>query len=197
MKKKETYKRILAALSSITMIPSLCACNEKNESQIFNTEKGTRNLKDYDKFLNENNIETKKCYAEVQGNNVFVFEKKDSKHIVNETDTFESLQELYPITKEELLSINYKEKDYELKVGDELKVYYYEMHAFTLDELDNSSEYIYHYITEGETLSQIAAYYGVTLEEIKEANKIEDINMIQAYTSIKIPKKQKEKELSK
>lgn len=194
--RKDKYKRILAALSSLTMIPTLCSCNEKKKEQTFNTEKGTRNLKDYDKFLSENNIETQKCYAEVQGNNIFVFERKDSTHIVTENDTFESLQELYPISKEELLSMNLKEKDYELKVGEELKVYYYEMHAFTLEELDNSSDWIYHYIMPGETLSDIAGYYGVTLDELQEANEIEDINMIQAYTSIKVPKKEKEKTLT-
>ena len=71
--------------------------------------------------------------------------------------------------------MNLKDEDYELKVGEELKVYYYQLHVFTLQELDNSSDWIYHYVVPEETLSDIAAYYSVTIDELKKANEIEDI----------------------
>jgi LysM repeat protein len=44
-----------------------------------------------------------------------------------------------------------------------------------------------HIVAKGETLTQIAKQYGVTVEEIEQLNKIEDAKKLQAGQTIKIP----------
>jgi LysM repeat protein len=44
-----------------------------------------------------------------------------------------------------------------------------------------------HTVTRGETLTQIAKQFGVTVEEIQQLNKIEDAKKLQAGQTIKIP----------
>jgi LysM repeat protein len=44
-----------------------------------------------------------------------------------------------------------------------------------------------HVVAKGETLTQIAKQYGVTVEEIQQLNKIEDAKKLQAGQTIKIP----------
>ncbi len=197
MNGKTIYKRLLSFLTSISLVISASACNKEEQNTKFETAQGTRDLKDYADFLEEQDIDYKKCRVDSTGDRVFIFEKKDSKYKIREEDTFNSILELYPMTKEELLDLNFKSDDYELIPGETLKVYYYEMHQFTLEELDESTDWHYHYIQPGETLSEIAQYYDIPLEIIQELNNIEDPNLIQSNTIIKIPKNNKEKELTK
>ena len=44
-----------------------------------------------------------------------------------------------------------------------------------------------HVVAKGETLTQIAKQYGVTVEEIQQANKIQDAKKLQSGQTIKIP----------
>jgi LysM repeat protein len=44
-----------------------------------------------------------------------------------------------------------------------------------------------HTVAKGETLSQIAKQFGVTVDEIEQLNKIEDAKKLQAGQTIKIP----------
>jgi LysM repeat protein len=44
-----------------------------------------------------------------------------------------------------------------------------------------------HVVAKGETLTQIAKQYGVTVEEIQQANKIQDAKKLQIGQTIKIP----------
>jgi LysM repeat protein len=44
-----------------------------------------------------------------------------------------------------------------------------------------------HVVAKGETLTQIAKQYGVTVEEIEQANKIQDAKKLQIGQTIKIP----------
>jgi LysM repeat protein len=44
-----------------------------------------------------------------------------------------------------------------------------------------------HTVAKGETLSQIAKQFGVTVDEIQQLNKIEDAKKLQAGQTIKIP----------
>jgi LysM repeat protein len=44
-----------------------------------------------------------------------------------------------------------------------------------------------HIVAKGETLSQISKAYGVTVEDIKQLNKIEDAKKLQVDQTIKIP----------
>jgi LysM repeat protein len=44
-----------------------------------------------------------------------------------------------------------------------------------------------HVVAKGETLTQIAKQYGVTVEEIEQANKIQDAKKLQIGQTLKIP----------
>ena len=97
--------------------------------------------------------------------------------------------------KEEFLRINHLKEEQALEVGQKLEIYWYKPHNFTLEELDASSDWNYHLVQEGETLSEIAEKYNITEEEIMKNNKeITDPNTIKAGSTIKIEKTEKEKE---
>lgn len=192
--KKGIYKRILAMLTTMALLPS-AACSNNNTK--FQTYKGERNLEDYKDFLKENDIDYKECYAEANESIITVYEKTYGTHIVTETNanTIDEIIDLYGMEKTDFLNLNFmQERD--LKLGEKLKIYFYKEYTFTLEELDESSEWIYHYVMPGETLSEIAQYYDITLEELAQENRIGNISKIEAYTTLKIPKKQKEKTIN-
>ena len=197
MKNKGIYKRLLTLSTTLTLMMSAEACNIKEEDTTFDTIEGTRNLEDYKDFLQEKGINYRDCHAEAQDNKVFIFEKVDSTYIVRDIDTFQSILELYPMTKKELLDLNFKNEDYQLVPGEKLKTYYYKMYTFTLEELDESSEYEYYYVLPGDDLLSIAQYYDTTVEEIQRLNDIQDPNLIQIGQSIKIKKNSLENTLTK
>lgn len=192
--KKGIYKRILAMLTTMALLPST-SCSNNNPK--FQTYKGERNLEDYKDFLEQNDIDYKECYAEANENIITIYEKTYGTHTVTETNanTIDEIINLYGMEKIEFLNLNYMQER-ELKLGEELKIYFYKPYTFTLEELDESSKWIYHYVMPGETLSEIAQYYDITLEELAQENRIGNISKIEAYTTLKIPKKQKEKTIN-
>jgi LysM repeat protein len=165
----------------------------------FTTDKGKRELADYEDFFEHHDINYRDAYAESQGNIVTVYVKTKGEHIVGLTNpnTINDIVKFYKMDKEEFLRINHLKEEQALEVGQKLEIYWYKPYNFTLEELDASSDWNYHLINEGETLSQIAEKYNTTEEEIMENNKeIIDKNQIKAGSTIKI-KKQKNKEKQK
>lgn len=196
--KKFKYKKELLALAAgigiVTYVTKSFA-NQKNE---FETYKGTRDLKDYEDFLEEHDIDYRNSYVETDGDIITIYVKTPGEHIVTLTNpnTINSIVELYEMKKEDLLEMNKLKDNQPLKVGQKLKIYWYKEYKFTLEELDESSKWIYHYVVPGETLSGLSDNYDISIEEIKEYNKEIIGYNIQAGTTIKIPKKQKVKKLS-
>lgn len=189
--KNKLKKRLLAFATSLTLMSTATACsNEKNTE--FETNQGTRNLIDYDEFLSKQGIEYKNCNVEIQDNNIYIFEKVNGTHKVKSSDEkLDIIAETYKMTTQELLDLNYLKEDHKLKEGEILKIYYYKMYCFTLEELDASSKWEYYVVVEGDDLLSIAQSYETTVEEICENNNIEDPNLIQVGITLKILKKEK------
>ena len=195
--KKGAYKDILALAVGTTIIVSITKsfANQKNE---FDTYKGKRDLKDYEDFLEDYDIDYRNSYAEAKGDIVKIYVKTKGEHIVTLTNpnTVDDIVDLYKMNKEDLLMMNNINENQPLKLGRKLKIYWYKEYDFTLEELDESSKWIYHYVVPGETLSGISDYYDISIEEIKKYNDEIIGDNIQDNTTIKILKKQKTKKLS-
>ena len=195
--KKEIYKNILAIALGTTIIVSVTKTlgNQKNE---FETYKGKRDLKDYADFLEDHNIDYRNSYAEANEDIVKIYVKTKGEHIVTLTNpnTIDDIVELYKMDKKDLIQMNNLKDNQTLKVGQKLKIYWYKEYDFTLEELDESSKWIYHYVTPGETLSQLSDYYDISIEKIKKYNSEIIGDNIQAYSTIKIPKKEKVKKIA-
>lgn len=187
---------LIAGLSSVIIYS---AKSFSKQSVKFNTYKGERDLSDYDDFLKDYDINYKESHAEAHGDNVTIYVKQPGEHIVTfeNPNTIPDIAKLYKMNIEELTYMNHLKKNQALKVGQKLKIYWLKEYTFTLEELDNSSKWIYHNIAPGETLSKIAENYNTSEEEIMKNNE-EIINKdeIQAGSTIRI-KKQKKKEKQK
>lgn len=197
-KKKAIYKEALGIITAVGIVTFISKgiANQKNE---FDTYKGKRDLKDYEDFLEEHDIDYRNTYAKAEGDLVKIFVKTPGEHIVTLTNpnTIDDIVELYGMNKEDLLMLNNLKDNQPLELGTKLKIYRYKEYDFSLEELDESSKWIYHYVMPNETLEQIAEKYNISIEEIKKNNKdIINENEIQANTTIKIPKKQKTKKIS-
>lgn len=197
-KKKAIYKEALGIITAVGIVTFISKgiANQKNE---FDTYKGKRDLKDYEDFLEEHDIDYRNTYAKAEGDLVKIFVKTPGEHIVTLTNpnTIDDIVELYGMNKEDLLMLNNLKDNQPLELGTKLKIYWYKEYDFSLEELDESSKWIYHYVMPNETLEQIAEKYNISIEEIKKNNKdIINENEIQANTTIKIPKKQKTKKIS-
>ena len=191
--RKGLYKDILKliALTGTITILAKGFGNQKNE---FETYKGKRDLRDYQEFLDENDIDYRNSYAEAEENIVRIYEKQKGKHIITEEspNTIDEIVDMYKMDKKDFLKMNNLQDSQTLKIGMELKIYWYKEHDFTLEELDASSKWLYHYILPGETLEQIAQQYNVSEEEIRRNNpKVFNENQIESYSTLKIPKKYK------
>lgn len=195
--KKGIYKDILALIAGVGIITAVTKSfsNEKNE---FETYKGKRDLKDYEDFLEENGIDYKKSHAEADGENVIIYVKTPGEHIVTFTNpnTIDDIVDLYKMEKQDLLEMNDLKDNQPLEIGQKLKIYWYKEYKFTLEELDAESKWIYHYVMPGETLSQISDYYDISINEIRKNNSEIIGDNILAYSTIKIPKKEKTKKLA-
>lgn len=204
-KRKLNVKNIKKLAKEIMLIASLSSVivysvkTFSKQSIKFNTYKGERDLADYDEFLKKYDIDYRESYAEAHGDNIKIYVKTPGEHIVTLTNpnTIEDIIKLYGMKKEDLIYMNGLKENQALEIGQKLKIYWYKEYDFTLEELDNSSKWIYHNIAPGETLSKIAELYNTTEEEIMQNNEeIINKNEIQAGSTIKI-KKQKKKEKQK
>ena len=193
--RKGLYKDVLAFLTAIG-ITTFAVKTFSKQTREFETYKGTRDLADYEDFLEEHNIDYRNSYAEAQGDKVIIYVKTKGEHLITETNenTIDEIVNLYGMDKQEFLLINNLKENEPLKIWQKLKVYWCKKYEFTLEELDESSEFIYHKIMPGETLSSIAEQYNITEDSILKYNKkIEDRNEIQAHDIIKIKKIEKTK----
>jgi len=199
---KKNIKKLVKELMLIASLSSVIVYSVKTfskQSIMFNTYKGKRDLSDYDEFLRNHDIDYREAYAEAHGDNIKIYVKIQGEHIVALTkpNTIEDIAKLYGMKKEDLMYMNGLKENQALEIGQKLKIYWYKEYDFTLDELDNSSKWIYHNIAPGETLSSIAEQYNTTEEEImKDNEEIINKNEIQAGSTLKI-KKQKKKEKQK
>lgn len=191
--RKDLYKKFLN-LIALVGTATILVQGFGDKKYEFKTYKGKRNLKDYEDFLKGKNIDYRNSYVEAEGNIVRIFEKEKGKHLITENNpnSINEIVEMYKMNKEEFLKINNLHDNQPLKIGMELKIYWYKEYDFTLEELDESSKWIYHYVLPGENLEKIAQQYDISEEEIRKNNsEIFNENQIKTYSTIKIPKKHK------
>ena len=191
--RKDLYKKFLN-LIALVGTATILVQGFGDKKYEFKTYKGKRNLKDYEDFLKGKNIDYRNSYVEAEGNMVRIFEKEKGKHLITENNpnSINEIVEMYKMNKEEFLKINNLHDNQPLKIGMELKIYWYKEYDFTLEELDESSKWIYHYVLPGENLEKIAQQYDISEEEIRKNNsEIFNENQIKTYSTIKIHKKHK------
>lgn len=194
-KKIGIYKELLALVAAIGVV-SYAAKTFSRQKNEFDTYKGTRDLYDYEDFLEEHNIDYREAYAEAKDDTVTIYVKTSGEHIVGVTNpnTIDDIVALYGMKKEDFLIMNNLKENQPLEVGQKLKIYWYNDYKFTLEELDENSSFVYYEIKPGETLTQIAEQNNTTVGTILRNNdEIKNADEIQAFSTIKIPKTQKEK----
>lgn len=184
---KEKKKKLLAQLMSFMMMISLESCSSQ-ETYSFETQKGERNLKDYEDYLDNQGINYKNCKIEVINNIIILKETKHIKYTVSKNETINEIVNKYEMDKKEFLKINNLSENEQLKKGQNIKIIYKTEYIFTIEELDQQSNWQYHLILPGETLSEIAELYDTTPEEIQKENNIKDINTIEQYKTLRIKK---------
>lgn len=184
---KEKKKKLLAQLMSFMMMISLESCSSQ-ETYSFETQKGERNLKDYEDYLDNQGINYKNCKIEVINNIIILKETKYIKYTVSKNETINEIVNKYEMDKKEFLKINNLSENEQLKKGQNIKIIYKTEYIFTIEELDQQSNWQYHLILPGETLSEIAELYDTTPEEIQKENNIKDINTIEQYKTLRIKK---------
>lgn len=121
-----------------------------------------------------------------------VWAKEKVFHTVKKGETLESIAKSYNTTVEEIRKLN-NLKTNRLKIGQKLVVEYRER---VKESSKERPSHIYHTVKKGETLEKIAKTYGVTIEEIKEANHLKK-NQIQVGQKLLIPEKTKKEESSR
>jgi len=120
-------------------------------------------------------------------------------HVVKKGETLASLARKYHTTPEEIKRLNHL-KTARLKPGQKLLVKVEKSEeirlsfSLTSDMFKSSSNepYLIHRVKEGETLYRISLMYGVSVEEIKLLNGLED-NIILVGQELKIPSQELEK----
>lgn len=193
--KKEILKD-LAILTSGLCLVTYTVKKFSYQKIEFTTDKGKRELADYEDFLEHHDINYRNAYAESKGDIVTIYVKTNGEHIVgfDNPNTIDDIANFYKMDKEEFLRINHLKENQSLELGQKLEIYWYKPYNFTLEELDETSDWNYHLVQEGETLSELAEKYNTSEEKIMDDNKeIIDPNKIKAGSTIKIEKTEKEK----
>ena len=165
--RKGLYKDLLAIIASAGVMAYTIKVFSKGKYE-FETYKGTRDLYDYEDFLEENDIDCREAYAEAEGDTVYIYVKTPGEHIVTLTNpnTIDDIVKLYNMKKKDLLTMNNLKENEPLELGQKLKIYWYQDYKFSLEELDENSDFIYHEIEPGETLTQIVKDYNTYCQYI-------------------------------
>ena len=109
-------------------------------------------------------------------------------YIVQQGDTLSSIADEYDSTIRELRKMNKLGKGSLLRIGMKLRVPKEESLPTSLEDIPGS-DIVAHTVKAGENLTTIAKQYGVTVEEIREANKLKKKSKINAGMTLNIPVK--------
>jgi len=100
-------------------------------------------------------------------------------HVVKEGDTLSSISKKYSIKKESIIKANKLLDENYIFIGQNLKI------VENLIPKNSNNEY-YHEIKKGENLTEIANKYNLSLSELIEINGIENQNILNVGTKLKI-----------
>ena len=100
-------------------------------------------------------------------------------HVVKKGDTLSSISKKYSIKKESIIKVNKLLDENYIFIGQNLKI---------VENLipENNNDTYYHEIKKGENLTEIANKYNILLSELVEINDIEDQNILEVGTKLKL-----------
>ena len=100
-------------------------------------------------------------------------------HVVKRGDTLSSISKKYSIKKESIIKVNKLVDENYIFIGQNLKI---------VENLipENNNDTYYHEIKEGENLTEIANKYNISLSELVEINDIENQNILEVGTKLKL-----------
>ena len=100
-------------------------------------------------------------------------------HVVKKGDTLSSISKKYSIKKESIIKLNKLIDENYIFIGQNLKI------VENLIPKNSNNEY-YHEIKKGENLTEIANKYNISLSELVEINDIENQNILEVGTKLKL-----------
>jgi len=100
-------------------------------------------------------------------------------HVVKKGDTLSSISKKYSIKKESIIKVNKLLDENFIFIGQNLKI------VENLIPKDSNNSY-YHEVKEGENLTEIATQYNLSLSTLVEINGIENQNVIEVGTKLKL-----------
>ena len=103
-------------------------------------------------------------------------------HVVKKGDTLSSISKRYSIKKELIIKANKLLDENYIYVGQNLKI----IGNLLPDNSSNEKRTYYHEIKKGETLTEIANKYNLTVSELTEINKIENQKILTIGTKLKL-----------
>ena len=100
-------------------------------------------------------------------------------HVVKKGDTLSSISKKYSIKKESIIEVNNLLDENYIFIGQNLKI---------IENLipSNINNTYYHEIKKGENLTEIANKYNISLSELVEINDIENQNILEVGTKLKL-----------
>ena len=103
-------------------------------------------------------------------------------HVVKKGDTLSSISKKYSIKKESIIKVNNLLNENYIFIGQNLKI---------IENLipEKNSKVYYHEIKKGENLTEIANKYNLSLSKLVEINKIENQNVLEVGTKLRLKEK--------
>ena len=100
-------------------------------------------------------------------------------HVVKKGDTLSSISKKYSIEKESIIKVNKLVDENYIFIGQNLKI---------VENLipENNNDTYYHEIKKGENLTEIAEKYNISLNKLVEINNIENQNILEVGTKLKL-----------
>ena len=100
-------------------------------------------------------------------------------HVVKKGDTLSSISKKYSIKKESIIKVNNLLDENYIFIGQNLKI----VENLIPSNINNT---YYHEIKKGENLTEVANKYNISLSELVEINDIENQNILEVGTKLKL-----------
>ena len=102
-------------------------------------------------------------------------------HVVKKGDTLSSISKKYSIKKESIIKVNKLQDENYIFIGQNLKIV-----ENLIPESNNNT--FYHEIKKGENLTDVAEKYNISLSKLVEINDIDNQNILEVGTKLKLKK---------
>lgn len=194
--KKERKQKLLAFLTSISMMLPVAGCSINDNNSIQTSYKISQDDKNklltYKDYLDTLGIVIDNCeiFNETE-DIIYIKERIYQEYTVKDVNTVDSIVYLHGMDEKEFLQMNnLKENTTTFEENTQLYVYYYQFYNIN-KKVNYNNEWIYYQIQAGDNLTKIASKYNTTIEELCEINDIKNENLINTGDIIKIPNPEK------